>query len=78
MLYEILVGERPFAVDARSSDPMIDWATQHCQQSVPTLPLEYSRYQDVVDKALAKQIEKRYQSMGEVLLDLESMEWQGN
>ena len=75
MLYEILVGERPFAVDARSSDPMIDWATQHCQQSVPTLPLEYSRYQDIVDKALAKQIEKRYQSMDEMLLDLESMEY---
>lgn len=70
MLYEILLGKRPFKVRAQSSQPMIDWATQHCQQPVPKLPSEYSRYQHIIDRALAKWLEKRYQSMEEVLRDL--------
>ena len=73
LMYEILVGERPFAVDAQSSDSMIDWATRHCQQSVPSLPLEYRNYQGIVDKALAKRTGKRYQNMKDVLRDLEKL-----
>ena len=73
LMYEILVGERPFAVDAQSSDSMIDWATRHCQQSVPSLSLEYRHYQGIVDKALAKRTGKRYQNMKEVLRDLEKL-----
>ena len=73
LMYEILVGERPFAVDAQTSDPMIDWATRHCQQSVPCLPLEYRHYQGIVDKVLAKRTGKRYQNMKEVLRDLEKL-----
>ena len=73
LMYEILVGERPFAVDAQTSDPMIDWATRHCQQSVPSLPLEYRHYQGITDKALAKRTGKRYQNMKEVLRDLEKL-----
>ena len=70
MMVEILIGERPFKVNIESSDPMIDWAIQHCQQPVPNLPLAYSRYQCIVEKALAKRTVKRYQSMEEVLSDL--------
>ena len=73
LMYEILVGERPFAVDAQSSDSMIDWATRHCQQSVPSLPLEYRHYQGIIDKALAKRTGKRYQNMKDVLRDLEKL-----
>lgn len=70
MMVVILIGERPFKIATESIDPMIDWATQHCQQPVPRLPSEYSSYQFIVDDALAKRVEKRYQSMDEVLANL--------
>ena len=70
MMYEILMGKRPFKVNVESSELMTDWATQHCQQPVPKLPLEYSRYQCIIDKALAKQMARRYQNMKEILRDL--------
>ena len=73
MMVEILTGERPFRVNKQSSDPMIEWATQHCQQPIPTLPLEYNHYQNIVDKALAKRVERRYRSMDEVLEVLKSL-----
>lgn len=70
MMVEILIGERPFSVSKQSSKPLTEWAIQHCQQPVPKLPLAYSRYQCIVEKALAKRTAKRYQSMEEVLSDL--------
>ena len=69
MITEILVGKRPFQISANSDDKLKAWAIQHCQQPIPTLPLEYSGYQGIVDKVLAKQVHKRYQSMKEVLRD---------
>ena len=71
MITEILVGERPFNADSLNDEPLREWAIQHCQQTIPTLPLEYSRYQGIVDKVLAKQVHKRYQSMKEVLRDFQ-------
>ncbi|WP_352310966.1 protein kinase [Psychrobacter sp. W2-37-MNA-CIBAN-0211] len=73
MMVEVLMGVRPFKINKQSSDPMIDWATQHCQQPMPALPLEYSRYQCIINKVLAKRVEKRYQSMDEVLEGLEHL-----
>ena len=69
MITEILVGERPFNTDSLNDEPLREWAIQHCQQTTPTLPLEYSRYQGIIDKVLAKQVQKRYQNMKEVLRD---------
>ena len=73
MLYEILAGERPFKIDNPSGAPLREWATQHCQQPIATLPLEYSCYQRIINKALAKRIEKRYQSMEEIVMGLERL-----
>ena len=73
MKVEILTGERPFKIAAESHDSMIDWVTQHCQQPVPRLPLKYSHYQSIVDNVLAKRVERRYQSMDEVLANLERL-----
>ncbi len=70
MMTEILIGARPFSVSKQSSEPLTEWAIQHCQQPVPKLPLAYSRYQCIVEKALAKRTAKRYQSMEEILSDL--------
>ena len=74
LLYEILVGERPFNLSWRNNERLREWAILHCQHPVPTLPLEYRRYQDIVDKVLAKRVQKRYQNMDELLRDLESLE----
>ncbi|MEN2750621.1 serine/threonine-protein kinase [Psychrobacter sp. FBL11] len=71
ILYEILTSERPFKIDNQRSEPLKEWAIQHCQQSISTLPLEYQRYQRIINEALAKRVEKRYESMEEVLEDLE-------
>ena len=73
MLYEILAGERPFKIDNPSGAPLREWTTQHCQQPIATLPLEYSRYQRIINKALAKRIEKRYPSMEEIVMDLKKL-----
>ena len=73
MMYETLTGERPFNIDNPSGEPLREWAIQHCQQPIPTLPLEYSRYQSIINKALAKRVERRYQSMEDIVVDLERL-----
>lgn len=73
MMVEILIGKRPFNIDHQSNQPMTDWAIQHCQQPIPKLPLEYVRYQSIVDNVLAKRVEKRYQRMEAVLGELEKL-----
>ena len=70
MMVEILTGTRPFQVSANSNDKLKAWAIQHCQQPIPKLSSEYSRYQCMVDKALAKRVERRYQDLDKVLIDL--------
>jgi len=73
IIYEVLTGTRPFEIAAQSSEPLKDWAIQHCQKPIPLLPIEYQHYQAIIDKALAKRVERRYKSMEEVLRDLEKL-----
>ena len=70
LLYEVLVGMKPYRVDKQSQDPLQAWAMQHCQQPLPALPTVYQHYQSIFDKAAAKRLNQRYQSMGEVIDDL--------
>jgi len=74
MMVEILTGKRPFKVSANSNEKSKAWAIQHCQQPIPTLSAEYSHYQYMVEKALAKRVEKRYQKMDKILIDLKLLE----
>ncbi len=74
LVYEILAGTRPFAIDKQSCDRLKAWAIQHCQQPIPKLPSQYSQYQVVIEKALAKRVNKRYTSMQEVLQDLKRIQ----
>ena len=71
MMYEILIGERPFNITVGSRDPLKEWAIEHCQQSIPVLPVKYQQYQVIINKALAKQIENRYQDMQSIVVALQ-------
>ncbi|KRG34127.1 MULTISPECIES: protein kinase [unclassified Psychrobacter] len=73
MMVEILTGKRPFQISANSDDKLQAWAIEHCQQPIPTLSLKYSHYQSIINKALAKRVERRYQNMEEVLKSLEQL-----
>ncbi len=73
MMYEILMGKRAFEINLQSDDPLKEWAIQHCQQLVPTLPNQYQRYQNIIDKALTKRMERRYIDMEEVLEYLKNL-----
>ena len=80
MMYEILMGVRPFKVNGQRNNQQLsnqhnnlvkNWAIEHCQQRIPSLPKPYQQYQIIINKALAKRLERRYQNMEEVLMDLE-------
>ncbi|WP_201555764.1 protein kinase domain-containing protein [Psychrobacter sp. 72-O-c] len=75
MVYEILIGMRPFNISKQSSEPLRDWAIEHCQKPIPIpiLPKEYHNYQDIVKKLLAKRVERRCKNMEEVLRDLDKL-----
>lgn len=72
-MVEIVTGVRPFQINKQSRDSMTAWAIQHCQQPIPRLPSEYGQYQSIVDKALAKRVEKRYKTMDEILVGLDKV-----
>lgn len=71
MMIEILTEKRPFNIDSRNDEPLKEWAIQHCQQPIPVLPVKYQQYQVIINKALAKQIENRYQDMQSVVVALQ-------
>lgn len=73
MMYEILTGVRPFKIDTQGDELLKEWAMQHCQKRVPTLPYGYENYRPIIDKALAKRVEGRYKSMEAVLEDLKNV-----
>ena len=69
MLYELLSGEKPFA--ATSATAMI---YQHMNADIPRLPPRLSRYQHIIDKAMAKDPDDRYQSASHFIQVLEAAE----
>ncbi|ALF60434.1 serine/threonine-protein kinase [Psychrobacter urativorans] len=74
MMVEIVTGNRPFKMDEQKSNEVLhDWAIAHCQKPISKLPEAYQPYQDIVNKALAKRVEKRYKSMEELLADLKQL-----
>lgn len=73
MLYEILLGKRPFIIDSAKSASLQQWAMQHCQQPVAKLPKQYQCYQTIINKALAKQLQNRYQSTQQLVTDLQTL-----
>lgn len=70
MMFEILTTKRPFSRDKSIPNHAKAWATAHCQNPIPALPVDYQRYQSVINQALAKRQNQRYQSMSKVIEDL--------
>ncbi|MCK4763332.1 MAG: protein kinase [Candidatus Aminicenantes bacterium] len=57
LLYEMLTGEKPY-----KGDSYISVALKHMEEPVPRLPGEFSRYQPLIDKMMAKDREERLSS----------------
>jgi serine/threonine-protein kinase PpkA len=57
MLFEMLTGKPPF-----SAADTISLAIKHCQEPVPRLQGELSRYQGLIDRMLAKDVKNRFQN----------------
>lgn len=70
MMVEILMGKRAFSIGKTNPNYAKAWATAHCQNPLPILPIEYQQYQPIINQALAKQQAQRYQSMSKIIKDL--------
>lgn len=69
LLYELLTGKKPFT--ASSAAAVI---YRHVHAEIPTLPEELSPYQEIINKALAKKPEDRFQTAAEFIKVLEEAE----
>jgi len=67
--YECLVGKLPF-----SGEDSMAVALAHVEQPVPSLPPVRRHWQSLIDKAMAKRPEERYQSAEEMLAALGTVE----
>jgi len=62
IFYEMLTGKKPYTGD---SDIQIIIA--HLSDPIPALPVELSRYQELIDRMIAKNPENRFATAGEML-----------
>lgn len=69
LLYELLTGKKPFA--AKTPAALI---YQHIFADIPKLSKTLGQYQPIIDRALAKQADDRYQTAMEFIQVLEAVE----
>ncbi|OGT33044.1 MAG: hypothetical protein A2W28_05815 [Gammaproteobacteria bacterium RBG_16_51_14] len=69
LLYEMLVGEKPFVADNPSG-----LIYQHIHFPIPRLPSELHQYQKIIDRAMAKRPDDRFQTAAELIQVLENAE----
>jgi tRNA A-37 threonylcarbamoyl transferase component Bud32/CheY-like chemotaxis protein len=67
IFYEMLTGTKPFP-----GDNFFDVIAKHRHQPVPTLPQDLARYQDLVDRMIAKRASDRFRDARELLQYLEA------
>ena len=68
MLYEMLVGRRPFIADSFTGIAM-----QHLNSEPPALPIEARAFEPIYRRLLAKEPDDRYQKAADVVAALTSM-----
>jgi len=68
VLYRMLTGDLPF-----KADTAVSVAVKHVQDAIPRLPSYLRAFQEVVDKALAKRPEQRFQSGDELVEKLDAL-----
>ncbi|WP_049721580.1 bifunctional serine/threonine-protein kinase/formylglycine-generating enzyme family protein [Gilvimarinus polysaccharolyticus] len=69
VFYEMLTGAVPY-----QGDEPVAIALKHLASPLPKLPTQYRRYQDILDKLLDKEADKRYQSGRELMVDIELLQ----
>ena len=69
LLFELLTGEKPFK--AQTPAALI---YQHVHGDIPLLPEALSKYQEIINRTLAKKPEDRYQTAMELIYVLEEAE----
>jgi tRNA A-37 threonylcarbamoyl transferase component Bud32/FixJ family two-component response regulator len=67
IFYEMLRGSKPFP-----GDNFLDVIDKHRHQPIPTLPQDLARYQEVVDRLIAKRASDRFRDAHELLAYLQS------
>jgi serine/threonine protein kinase len=65
VFFELLTGHVPFTADSAAAV-----GVKHLTEEVPTLPDDLTLFQAIIDRALAKAPEDRYQSGAELVADL--------
>ncbi|HOW75466.1 MAG TPA: protein kinase [Candidatus Competibacteraceae bacterium] len=69
MFYEMLTGSRPY--QARDSHALL---AMHIHQPIPRLPSALARYQDLVERLMAKRPEQRFATAAELLVTLSQIQ----
>ncbi|MGH1469922.1 MAG: bifunctional serine/threonine-protein kinase/formylglycine-generating enzyme family protein [Cellvibrionaceae bacterium] len=69
VFYEMLTGSVPY-----KADEVVAIAIKHLTQPVPTLPPQYSIYQSILDRLLAKEPDDRFQSGAELVAAIETVQ----
>lgn len=69
LLYELLTGDRPYAANTPAA-----LIYKHIYDPIPRLPADLQRYQSIIDKAMAKAPEDRYQTAKAFIKVLESVD----
>jgi len=69
VFYRVLAGDVPFQADSAVST-----GVKHLQEPIPRLPSYLSAFQDVLDRALAKRPEARFQTGAELAAALDAVQ----
>ncbi|MDO8266857.1 MAG: serine/threonine-protein kinase [Moraxellaceae bacterium] len=72
MLFEMLTGRAPF-----QADEALALGIKHCQDPIPRLPSELSRYQPLIDRMLAKEPKDRHADAHSLIADIEALQKPG-
>jgi serine/threonine-protein kinase PpkA len=68
LFYELLTRNKPYTATTPAA-----LIYQHVYAPVPELPAKLAKYQDIINKTLAKHPNERYQSAAELIQALETL-----